>query len=176
LQTGAVKPPLTGLTTVKTVKFTKKDGSCHQTACSTLKKERMVTLAALIIIRRIRYLCFIPYSFTTMRHPYVYCFLLMGLMACEPFDLTRKNFPACIKPTADIGVTIDRLDVTLFVKDQQGDIGAVGWDPGDGKGKSRLGARVTYNYEKAGTYTITMVLVNSCDDKFTKTTQITVQN
>ena len=111
-----------------------------------------------------------------MRLLSVYCLLLVGLMACEPFDLTKKNFPACIKPTADIGVTIDRLDVTLFLKDQQGDIGAVGWDPGDGKGKNRMGARVTYNYEKAGTYTVTMVLVNSCDDKFTKTAQITVQN
>jgi PKD repeat protein len=136
----------------------------------------MATFTALIIIRRIRYLCAVTYSFMTMRLSIVYSLFLVGLTACEPFDLSKKNFPACTKPTADIGVTIDRLDVTLFLKDQQGDIGAVGWDPGDGKGKSRLGARVTYNYEKAGTYTITMVLVNSCDDKFTKTAQITVQN
>ena len=100
----------------------------------------------------------------------------MVLTGCEPFDLTKKNFPACVKPTADIGFTTDRLDVTLFLKDPQGDIGAVGWDPGDSKGKNRVGARVTYNYEKMGTYVVTMVLVNSCDDKFTKTAQITVTN
>ena len=111
-----------------------------------------------------------------MRQRAVYCLMLLVLMACEPFDLTKKNFPACIKPNADIGFTIDRLDVTLFLDKPQGDIGAVGWDPGDGKGKNRVGARVTYNYEKAGTYIVTMVLVNSCDDKFTLTKQITVSN
>ena len=105
------------------------------------------------------------------------CFLvLLALLACEPLDLTKKNFPACVKPTADIGLTIDRLDITLFLDNPRGDIGAVGWDPGDGKDKNRVGARVTYNYEKAGKYTITMVLVNSCDDKFTRTKEITVSN
>ena len=102
--------------------------------------------------------------------------MLLALTACEPFDLTKKNFSACIKPTANIGVTVDRLDVTLFLDNPQGDIGAVGWDPGDNKGKNRVGARVTYNYERAGKYTVTMVLVNSCDDKFTKTQEITVSN
>lgn len=111
-----------------------------------------------------------------MRRRPVYCLMLLALTACEPFDLTQKKFPACVKPQADIGFTVDRLDVTLFLKDPQGDIGAVGWDPGDGKGKNRVGARVTYNYEKAGKYIVTMVLVNSCDDKFTKTIPITVSN
>lgn len=111
-----------------------------------------------------------------MRHRSLYCLFFLALMACEPLDLTKKNFPSCTKPTADIGVTIDRLDVTFFLKDIQGDVGAVGWDPGDGKGKNRLGARVTYNYEKAGKYTVSMTLVNSCDDKFTKTTEITISN
>ncbi len=107
---------------------------------------------------------------------YISYLLLLTLTACEPFDLAKKNFPACTKPTADIGVTIDRLDVTFFLDKPQGDIGAVGWDPGDGKGRNRVGARVTYNYEKAGKYTITMLLVNSCDDKFTLTKEITVTN
>ena len=111
-----------------------------------------------------------------MRQCVVYCLLFTVLTGCEPLDLTKKNFTACVKPTADIGFATDRLDITLFLKDPQGDIGAVGWDPGDSKGKNRVGARVTYNYEKAGTYLVTMVLVNSCDDKFTKTAQITVTN
>lgn len=111
-----------------------------------------------------------------MRHRLLYCLLLLVLTACEPFDLTKKNFPACLKPTADIGFTTDRLDITLFLVDPQGDIDVVGWDPGDGKGKNRVGKRVTYNYEKAGTYTVTMVLVNACDDKLTVTKQITVRN
>lgn len=111
-----------------------------------------------------------------MLHRSFCCLLLLALTACEPFDLTQKNFPTCIKPTAEIGYTADRLDVTLFLKDQQGDITTVGWDPGDGKGKNRVGTRVTYNYEKAGKYTVSMVLVNACDDKFTKTAEITVTN
>lgn len=111
-----------------------------------------------------------------MRRYVIYSFLLLILASCEPFDLTKKNFPACIPPTAEIGFTADRLDVTLFLKDPQGDIGTVGWDPGDGAGKSRSGARVTYNYAKAGSYTVTMVLVNSCDDKVTRTQRITVTN
>ena len=111
-----------------------------------------------------------------MRQHLVYCLILLALTACEPFDLTKKNFPACTKPTADIGYTADRLDITLFLTNPQGDIGAVGWDAGDGKNKSRVGARVTYNYDKAGTYTVTMTLVNSCDDKFITTKQITVTN
>ncbi|MBC3783979.1 PKD domain-containing protein [Spirosoma utsteinense] len=111
-----------------------------------------------------------------MRQCFVYCLLLLALTACEPFDLTQKNFPACIEPRADIGVVVDRLDVTLFLDNPQGDIGSVGWDPGDGKGKNRVGARVTYNYDRPGTYTVSMILVNSCDDTFTKTAQITVTN
>lgn len=111
-----------------------------------------------------------------MRQRAVFCLMLLTLVACEPFDLAKKNFPACVVPRATIGVIVDRLDVTLFLNNPQGDIGAVGWDPGDGKGRNRVGARVTYNYEKAGKYTVTMVLVNSCDDKFTETQEITVGN
>lgn len=102
--------------------------------------------------------------------------LLFALTSCEPFDLERKAFPVCAKPSADIGVTIDQLDVTLFLVNPQGDIGVAGWDPGDGNGKNRVGTRVTYNYAKAGTYTVSLVLANQCDDRFTTTRQITVRN
>lgn len=106
----------------------------------------------------------------------LYLFVLLALMACEPFDLTRKNFPVCAKPSADIGIISDRLDVTFYLENPQGDIGVVGWDPGDGKGRTRVGTRVTYNYEKAGTYTVSLVIVNACDDKITRTKQLTVRN
>jgi PKD repeat protein len=97
-------------------------------------------------------------------------------MACEPFDLTRKNFPVCATPSADIGIVADQLDVTFYLDNPQGDIGVVGWDPGDGKGVTRVGTRVTYNYEKAGTYTVSFVIVNACDDRITRTKQLTVRN
>lgn len=100
--------------------------------------------------------------------------LLLVLTACEPFDLERKTFPTCVKPSAEIGVTSDRLDVTFFLNNPQGDIGVAGWDPGDGRGVNRVGNRVTYNYAQPGTYTVTLTLVNPCDDKFTTTTRITV--
>ena len=102
------------------------------------------------------------------------CLLLLGLLGCEPFNLERKAFPVCVSPTADIGVTSDRLDVTFFLDKPQGDITVAGWDPGDGKGVNRVGTRVTYNYTQAGTYTVTLVLVNGCDDRFTTTRQITL--
>lgn len=106
----------------------------------------------------------------------IYLLVLVTMMACEPFDLTKKTFPTCAKPSAGIGYTVGLLDVTFFLDNPQGDIGVVGWNPGDGKGKSRVGSRVTYIYDKAGTYTITLVLANSCDDNFTTTRQITVSN
>ncbi|MBD2704482.1 PKD domain-containing protein [Spirosoma sp. BT702] len=106
-----------------------------------------------------------------------FCMLvLLVMMACEPFDLEKKNFPTCVPPKAAIGVSIGRLDVTFFLENQEGDIGVAGWDPGDGKGKGRVGTRVTYTYEKAGEYNVTLVLANECDDKFTTTRKITVQN
>lgn len=97
-------------------------------------------------------------------------------IACEPFDLMKKNFPTCAKPLAKIGYSTGLLDVTFFLDSPQGDIGAIGWDPGDGKGINRVGTRVTYIYDKPGTYTVTLVLANSCDDTFTTTEKITVHN
>lgn len=102
--------------------------------------------------------------------------MLLVMLACEPFDLPKKNFPVCAKPRADIGYSAGLLAVTLFLSNPQGDIGAVGWDPGDGKGVKRVGTRVTYTYDKAGTYTVSLVIANSCDDTFTTTQQITVHN
>lgn len=102
--------------------------------------------------------------------------VLLAVIACEPFDLAQKTFPACAKPSANIGYTAGQLDVTFFLDNPQGDISVAGWDPGDGKGKNRVGTRVTYNYDKAGTYTVTLVLANACDDNFTTTKQITVSN
>lgn len=103
-------------------------------------------------------------------------FLLLSLAACEPFDLAQKQFPVCTAPSAGIGYTIGRLDVTFFLDNPQGDIGSVGWDPGDNQGRNRVGTRVTYQYDKPGTYLVTLVIVNLCDDKFTITRSITVRN
>ena len=101
---------------------------------------------------------------------------ILLLTACEPFDLTRKAFPTCVAPRAGIGVNIGELDVTFFLDNPQGDIGVVGWDPGDGKGRTRVGPRVTYVYDQPGTYIVTLQLVNQCDDRFTETKRITVSN
>lgn len=107
----------------------------------------------------------------------IICLLIWVIaVACEPYDLTKKTFPVCVKPMASIGYTFDNLDVTFFLENPQGDIGVVGWDPGDNKGKNRVGTRVTYNYEKAGTYTVTLLIANSCDDKFSTIRSITVSN
>jgi hypothetical protein len=106
----------------------------------------------------------------------LYFLIVLAMVACEPFDLNKKDFPVCAKPSAGIGYSIGRLDVTFSLDNPQGDIGVVGWDPGDNKGVGRVGTRVTYTYDKPGTYTITMTIANSCDDKFTITRPITVSN
>ncbi|UHG89934.1 PKD domain-containing protein [Spirosoma oryzicola] len=111
-----------------------------------------------------------------MRTWFIISFLSLTLLSCEPFDLKRKTFPTCAKPSATIGFTADRLDVTLFAENPQGDIGLIGWDFGDNKGVNRVGTRVAYNYEKAGTYVVTMTIANTCDDIFTTTYRITVRN
>lgn len=104
------------------------------------------------------------------------CWLgLVGLMACEPFDLERRTFPTCQKPSADIGATITGRDVTFFLQNPQGDIGTAGWDPGDGSGSARVGTRVTYSYANAGTYTVTLRIINLCDDQFSTTRTLTIR-
>lgn len=112
----------------------------------------------------------------TMVKNCLYFGLLLVLSACEPFDLAKKNFPVCAKPSAEIGYASSQLGVTLFLDNPQGDIDVVGWDAGDGTGRSRVGDRVTYFYDKPGTYTVTLTIANSCDDRFTKTRKITVTN
>ena len=94
--------------------------------------------------------------------------------ACEPFDLDQKNFPICEKPEGTIGFTVAKLEVTFFLENKKGDVGAVGWDLGDGRNRS--GNQFTVFYDKPGTYTVTMVLANQCDDKVTVSRQVTVTN
>jgi hypothetical protein len=120
-------------------------------------------------------------TYPTMRryslfHPAQLLFFgLLLLTGCQPFDLDRKTFPTCTKPSASIGVTNAGLDVLFYLDNPQGDIGAAGWDPGDGSGSNRVGTRVAYSYAKAGTYTVRLTIVNTCDDTFTITRQITVR-
>ncbi|GAB3315790.1 hypothetical protein GCM10027299_05220 [Larkinella ripae] len=93
---------------------------------------------------------------------------------CEPFDLDQKSFPVCEKPEGSIGFSVAKLEVTFFLENQRGDIGAVGWDLGDGRNRS--GTQFTVVYDKPGTYNVSMVLANQCDDKFTISRLVTVAN
>ncbi len=102
--------------------------------------------------------------------------IAVGLLcvACEPFNLAKQSFPVCGKPSAAIGATITKLEVEFFLDNAQGEIGAAGWDLGDKS--NRTGTRFTYRYATAGTYAVTLVLGNQCDDKFTTSRTITVTN
>lgn len=84
--------------------------------------------------------------------------------ACEPFDLNRFEFPKCHSPRAGIAYKQDLLDVEFSLDTPTGDIGSVGWDLGDGR--TRVGNPVYHNYAKPGTYTVTIVVSNSCNDVF----------
>lgn len=110
-----------------------------------------------------------------MHNCYIIFLAILLLTGCEPYNLERKTFPTCVSPTATIGVSGTGLDLAFFVDNPQGDIGLAGWDFGDGLNVNRVGLRVIYNYAKAGTYTVRLTLVNTCDDTFTITRQITVR-
>ncbi len=95
-------------------------------------------------------------------------------VGCEPYNLDRATFPVCAKPSATINYTVDQREVTFSLGNKQGDIGATGWDLGDGRYKT--GERVKVAYSQPGTYAVTVVLANACDDKFTASRSITVTN
>ncbi len=101
-------------------------------------------------------------------------FIWLICAACEPFNLDKKEFPVCVKPSAGIGTIVTKLEVEFFLDNPQGEIGAAGWDLGDKN--NRTGTRFTYRYAAAGTYAVTLVLSNRCNDTFTTTRTITVTN
>lgn len=110
-----------------------------------------------------------------MHKLYVLFLLLAGcLQACEPFNLKRQEFRACEKPSANIAYEIDELTVEFYLSEEKGEIGSVGWDLGNGQ--NRVGKRFVYGYSKPGTYTVAIVVANSCNDVFRTTKQIKVGN
>lgn len=94
-------------------------------------------------------------------------------IACEPYDLERFDFPKCQPPQAGIDYQQDLLDVQFSLADPSGDVGSVGWDLGDGR--TRVGNPVYHNYARPGTYTITMVIANGCDDVYRTSRTISIR-
>lgn len=101
--------------------------------------------------------------------------MLVWLTAgCEPYNLDRAAFQTCARPSAAISFTSNKLETFLFLTDKEGDIGVIGWDLGDGR--SKTGDPIKVAYTKPGTYTVTVVMANPCDDSFTTSRSITVTN
>ena len=98
------------------------------------------------------------------------------LLSCDPFNLERINFDTCAKPSASVGATITKLQADLFVDKSTGDINTVSWTFGDSRGLPQSGTRVSYTYDRPGSYTITMSLKNRCNQTFTARRTITVAN
>ncbi len=101
------------------------------------------------------------------------CFILCLFAACEPYDLRRFDFPKCQAPEAGIRFKQDLLEVEFSLTNPRGDIGSVGWDLGDGR--TRVGNPVYHRYAKPGTYTVSIVIANSCNDVFRTSRTITIQ-
>lgn len=99
--------------------------------------------------------------------------ILTGLQACEPYNLERNTFKVCEKPSATIAYIAEGLTVEFYLTGEKGEIGSVGWDLGDGQ--NRVGKRFVYGYQKAGTYTVSILMANSCNDLVKTSTQITVK-
>lgn len=110
-----------------------------------------------------------------MKTAYLLLFSVL-LLSCEPFNLERVDFSNCVKPSATVGATLTKLQADLFVDKLTGDINAVNWTFGDGRGLPQSGTRVTYLYDRPGNYTVTMSLINRCNQTFTTTRTITVAN
>jgi hypothetical protein len=108
-----------------------------------------------------------------MRKLYIFSLLVFScLQACEPFNLERHSFKTCEKPSAAIAYIADDLTVEFFLAEEKGEIGSVGWDLGDGQ--NRVGKRFVYGYQKPGTYTVSILIANSCNDVVKVSKQITV--
>ena len=103
-------------------------------------------------------------------------FVLTLLAGCEPFNLQRLERTACVAPSANVGASVARLQADLFADRPTGDVSTISWTFGDGRGLPQQGSRVTYLYDRAGSYTVTMTLTNRCKQVFTANRTITVAN
>ncbi len=93
--------------------------------------------------------------------------LLLLLCGCEPVNLVRIDFTNCVPPSAAVGATLTQLQAELFIDKPTGDVGTISWAFGDGRGLPQTGERVLYTFDRAGTYTVTMTLVNRCNQTLT---------
>lgn len=98
------------------------------------------------------------------------------LLSCEPFNLERIDFNNCVKPTAAVGATVAKLKIDLFVDKPVGDVTTATWTFGDGRGLPQTGDKVSYTYDRPGTYTVTLSLTNRCNQSFTANRTISVAN
>ena len=98
------------------------------------------------------------------------------LLGCEPFNLERTDFTNCVKPTAAVGATLTKLKADLFVDKAVGDITTATWTFGDGRGLPQTGDRISYTYDRPGTYTVNLSLTNRCNQSFTANRIISVAN
>ena len=103
-------------------------------------------------------------------------FFSVLLLSCDPYNLERINFNNCVPPSALVGATITKLQADLMADRATGEIGTINWTFGDGRGLPQQGARVTYLYDRPGSYVVTMTITNRCNQTFTATRTIAVAN
>lgn len=103
-------------------------------------------------------------------------FSLILLLSCDPYNLERINFNNCVPPSALVGATVTKLQAELFAERPTGEAGTINWTFGDGRGLPQRGTRVTYLYDRPGSYTVTMTITNRCNQTFTATRTIAVAN
>lgn len=98
--------------------------------------------------------------------------LLLGtlLWACEPWDLPgRKSKRNCEKPSGTIEATIQQRRVDFSIGNSSGTIDKVSWDFGNGTTTETTSLTATQTYAASGTYTVRVVLSNSCGSSYETT-------
>jgi PKD repeat protein len=103
-------------------------------------------------------------------------FLLLTAVACEPFELERKNFADCKAPSAGIEATISKLQVNVTLTNPNQELRSIDWEFGDGRSLPQNGLKAAYLYDLPGTYTIRAKLTTICSQTANASRTVTVAN
>ncbi|MBC8156129.1 MAG: PKD domain-containing protein [Bacteroidetes bacterium] len=98
------------------------------------------------------------------------------LMSCAIDDLTRRDFPKCTAPSAQIGSAARLLDVNFKLEATAGTIDAVIWSFGDGSQTSTANMTTRHVFTTPGTYNVSAKLTNKCGDEVTVNKEVIVDN
>jgi PKD repeat protein len=106
----------------------------------------------------------------------LFLLLLLTAVACEPFDLERKNFADCKAPSGNVDAVVSKLQVNVTLTNPNQELRTIDWDFGDGRSLPQSGTKAAYLYDRPGTYTIRAKLTTICSQTANASRTVTVAN